>query len=279
MTKNTAPPRQASDVAARRHGSTNKHNVATVRQPIVRTGASKVVWTYWRANPTSAHRTRSNGPRQIERCNTAFVRCVNGKKTSWDTAATRRVVTGVMELLQVCVDTPHLTAWNEPHGAVCNPPNSRHQERRRGQYGPGVFMSTETQINGAAAGEPGKASRPSGIRRRDSVDEPARPLGKKRAALQAQRRRSPMRVESVPAACKIVSTDATLAFGLRRTPSGLLVERSHCPRRGARVVQTMLFDSASGFDRWCDSEPVRFENPLLHAQLRREGHAVLDGER
>lgn len=76
-----------------------------------------------------------------------------------------------------------------------------------------------------------------------------------------------------------MSEDGTLTFAVTRTSSGLLVERRNWPVDGLRIAQTMLFDSMISFDRWCESEPARFENPRLHAQLRREAHELLDDHR
>lgn len=121
----------------------------------------------------------------------------------------------------------------------------------------------------------------------DPIDKPARPLGAKRFALQAQRRRqSPASSGtclkmSVPGAEArvLTSADGTLAFALLPTATGLLVERRHCTTEGARIEQTMVFDDATMFDRWCESEPVRFSDPMLHGQLRREAHDLLGADR
>ncbi|MFT7773074.1 hypothetical protein [Roseateles sp.] len=40
----------------------------------------------------------------------------------------------------------------------------------------------------------------------------------------------------------------------------------------------MSFYDASDFDRWCESEPVRFDDPRLYALLCRLGHEVLDNQ-
>jgi hypothetical protein len=148
-------------------------------------------------------------------------------------------------------------------------------------------MSSTTDES--AGHEPAPADgQPTGtIRQCDPIDQPARPLGVKRVALQAQRRRHSLaawrkRLTGRKQATKarvITSDDGTLAFAVVRTSRGLLVERRHWPLEGLRTAQTMLFDSATAFDRWCDSEPVRFDNPGLHAQLRREGHEILDDDR
>ncbi len=131
-------------------------------------------------------------------------------------------------------------------------------------------------------------ARPPNPRRQvDPVDRPARPLGAKRSALQAQRRRQAMaswrtaltRTATGPEGKVFTSADGTLAFALLSTTTGLLVERRHCPASGPRTAQTMVFEDATQFDRWCESEPVRFNDPMLHGQLRREGHEALDANR
>jgi hypothetical protein len=77
----------------------------------------------------------------------------------------------------------------------------------------------------------------------------------------------------------LCSTDGTLAFALRSASVGLIVERRHCPSNGPRTAQTIIFDSAAGFDRWCAAEPVRFFDPILFNELCREGHEVLGTRR
>jgi hypothetical protein len=118
----------------------------------------------------------------------------------------------------------------------------------------------------------------------DAPDGPARPLGAKRSGLLAQKRRKQAAVwragltgsSATPRGQVLSAPDGMLAFAVVPTQSGLIVERSHCTSTGKRSVQTMCFDSVDEFDRWCDAEPARFTTPLLHSQLRREGHAVLE---
>jgi hypothetical protein len=128
---------------------------------------------------------------------------------------------------------------------------------------------------------------PASSKRLDPIDQPARPLGAKRSALQAQRRRHSIAAwrtaltrQAASNVGRIVTSDnGTLAFAVIRTAKGLMVERRHWPAAGLRVAQTMVFDDVTDFDRWCDTEPVRFDDPQLHAQLRREGHEAFDGHR
>jgi len=121
----------------------------------------------------------------------------------------------------------------------------------------------------------------------DPVDVPARQLGAKRSALQAQRHRRSIaawraglgRLAAGGKGHVIASSDGTLAFAVIRTSAGLLVERRHCLPAGPRISQMLVFQDCAGFDRWCAAEPVRFDDPQLHAQLCREGHDALDGRR
>ena len=147
----------------------------------------------------------------------------------------------------------------------------------------GDGMSTQRQ--------PGNLTCPASIddrggaafRRVDALDEPARPLGAKRAALQDRRKRSsPARsirnaqgLAGAAANAVVVSADAALIFLIVPMHKGMLVKRTHCQPRGPRIVHTMKFDCTERFDRWCNCEPVRFEDPLLYDQLLRCGHEAL----
>jgi hypothetical protein len=117
-------------------------------------------------------------------------------------------------------------------------------------------------------------------RRRDKVDEPARALGPKRAALHARRvRAAPTCMAAPQGTCLLACKDASVAFALRPTHAGLLIERTQCQPMGARLVQTLLFETVNRFERWCDAEPTRFDEPMLYEQLRREGHEAFGSER
>jgi hypothetical protein len=146
-------------------------------------------------------------------------------------------------------------------------------------------MSTECQPPEASLPAAVEVSPPVGKRHVDRIDELARPLGAKRAALQLRRRGS-----SVPAVCRKVnpsnggalilsSKDATVTFALRATALGLLIERTQRQVVGTRLVQVMVFVDLPAFDRWCHSEPMRFEDPVMYMQLRREGYGALSGRK
>lgn len=146
-------------------------------------------------------------------------------------------------------------------------------------------MSTDCQPSAAAPPAARDASPPSGKRRLDRIDEPARPLGAKRAALQLRRlRNSVARDAATPQASgletlSLMSKDGSVGFVMRASLNSLLVERTQHQALGARLVQCMTFGDQGTFDRWCESEPMRFEDAVLYDQLRREGHDALGGKR
>ena len=145
-------------------------------------------------------------------------------------------------------------------------------------------MSTDCQPPAASTTAAIEVSSPFNKRRLDRIDEPARPLGAKRAALQLRRQSAPAVAEAKDQRTgtgerTLASKDAMVAFALRATAFGLLIERTQRQAVGTRLVQTMVFEDQPTFDRWCDSEPMRFEDPMLYDRLRREGHEALGGQR
>ena len=67
------------------------------------------------------------------------------------------------------------------------------------------------------------------------------------------------------------SSRSLVRFLLQPVTGGLYVEREDIPLRGPRTSQSIGFADAVAFERWCDADSVRFDNPLLHTQLKREG--------
>ena len=65
--------------------------------------------------------------------------------------------------------------------------------------------------------------------------------------------------------------DGVLRFTLRRIAGGLYVERDELPRKGPRTCISVEFSNRQAFERWCDDDPSRFDNPLLHQRVRRDG--------
>jgi hypothetical protein len=146
-------------------------------------------------------------------------------------------------------------------------------------------MSTLLKHTTVASLTPLATVEPVSRRRIDRIDEPARALGAKRAALQARRMNPaarPNRTKNkqlAPSALTLASKDQRVAFTLRGTALGLVIERTQRQIVGTRLIQAMVFTDPSAFDRWCEVEPVRFEDALLYSQLRREGHAALTAKK
>lgn len=146
-------------------------------------------------------------------------------------------------------------------------------------------MSTDLNPIAVAMPNPASVAEPINRRRIDRIDEPARPLGAKRAALQIRRKRPTARTSrpKVPSmetgTLTLSSQDETVAFTLRATALGLVIERTQRQLLGIRLVQVLVFTDQPAFDRWCEFEPMRFEDALLFGHLRREGHAAFTSNR
>lgn len=117
-------------------------------------------------------------------------------------------------------------------------------------------------------------------RKLDPIDSP-RTLGPKRLALHDQRHRQDIADWHVgllktggEGTCVLISSSGTVAFAIARTASGLFIEKRSCPPTGPRTSHAMLFKDISTFNRWCDIEPARFDDPLLCDLLRRRGHDI-----
>ena len=72
------------------------------------------------------------------------------------------------------------------------------------------------------------------------------------------------------------SDDGRLFYWLRATRCGLWVHRERRRLDRAHLVQSHVFRNAPAFARWCDADTVRFDYPVVHAKLQREGHALLN---
>ena len=121
------------------------------------------------------------------------------------------------------------------------------------------------------------------VRRGDRQRDGSQPLSEKRALLHAQRLRTDKLryvarpVAGGPGSLLLRSTDGALAFVLRPTASGLLIERTQRRPLGSCLVQSLLFNDHGEFVRWCELDAVRFDEPVLYDRLRREGHVHLGG--
>lgn len=65
-----------------------------------------------------------------------------------------------------------------------------------------------------------------------------------------------------------------LQFFLQRIAGGLYVEREETPRLGIGTHLAVCFVDRGSFERWCDDDAVRFEDPGLHQRLKRDGEAL-----
>jgi hypothetical protein len=142
-------------------------------------------------------------------------------------------------------------------------------------------MSNDLKTIAVAPPKAAATVEPFSRRRIDQIDELARPSGAKRAALQMRRKRlagkphQPKSASDESGVLTLASRDETVAFTLRATSLGLVVERTQHQVVGTRLIQVIVFTDQPAFDRWCSYEPMRFEDALLYGHLRREGHAAL----
>lgn len=121
--------------------------------------------------------------------------------------------------------------------------------------------------------------------RKLEVDAP-RPLGPKARTRHTRRQRHTLAQfagralpHQRPNGLRMASPDGALAFTLKRTPSGLCVERTQHRPLQPRLVLSFVFTRDDTFQRWCDTEPVRFDHPVLFSFLRSEGHGILHNNR
>ncbi|GAB3759165.1 hypothetical protein GCM10028796_05940 [Ramlibacter monticola] len=78
---------------------------------------------------------------------------------------------------------------------------------------------------------------------------------------------------AVPTGARTLSAEGRrglVLFFLQRVSGGLYVEREDIPRCGLRTQQAVQFADAEHFKQWCDNDPIRFEHPLLHINLKRD---------
>jgi hypothetical protein len=105
--------------------------------------------------------------------------------------------------------------------------------------------------------------------------QPARFLGPKASALQL--RRQQRELHRPFADDMLVTADAAMSFAVRLCGRVLYVERLQRRPLGVHIVQSMVFDNDTAFSRWCDAEPLRFDDPSLHQRLRRRGQELFGG--
>jgi hypothetical protein len=134
----------------------------------------------------------------------------------------------------------------------------------------------------AAAHRADAQTRAPGAERTVLPGGPPRPLGAKTAALHARRQqaaideaaRRPARRRATDCV-QLAGVRGTVTFLLRRTHSVLYVERGQRRPPSPSLTMAMVFHTADDFERWCDADPVRFDDPLLFCHLRQHGHELL----
>lgn len=139
-------------------------------------------------------------------------------------------------------------------------------------------MSTETST-AIGQGAAGLELPPSGARRqKDAIDGPGRPLGPKAALLHARRSGLKASKPAMAAAAAtltggvlLASEDGAVSFVLTHAVDGLFIERTQRRPLGVHLVQSLVFENAAAFIRWCEADPIRFDHPVLYGRLRRQG--------
>lgn len=147
-------------------------------------------------------------------------------------------------------------------------------------------MNTDLRTSAESPAAPVELSPTLTRRRIDQIDEPARALGAKRAALHLRRQQcSPANARATShdagrsaGSLSLASPHAGVGFTLRATAVGLLIERSQRHALGAQLIQTMVFADAVTFAHWYTTEPIRFDDPVLYEQLCRAGHDAFDAQ-
>ena len=61
-----------------------------------------------------------------------------------------------------------------------------------------------------------------------------------------------------------------LSVTLHRSDGGVILELEERSTGGWRVAIIAAFTQPSAFEEWCADDPLRFEQPLMHQQLRRQ---------
>jgi hypothetical protein len=108
------------------------------------------------------------------------------------------------------------------------------------------------------------------------------PLGPKAALMHERRKARSLSSRARPGSLAdagecitLISDDGSLTFLLQAHQAGLFVERIQSRSAGAVITAAMVFESHETFGRWCEADPVRFDHPMLHSRLRRQGDELL----
>lgn len=139
-------------------------------------------------------------------------------------------------------------------------------------------MSTEPST-ATGPGTAGTDLPPQGARRqKDAIDGPGRPLGPKAALLHARRSRlkasqpaAAPQSNTVTDSVLLCSEDGAVSFYVTPRADGLFIERTQRRPLGIHLAQSFVFEDLAAFVRWCEADPIRFDHPVLHSRLRRQG--------
>lgn len=142
-------------------------------------------------------------------------------------------------------------------------------------------MNAEPTLSVGTEATEGGTSASAAWSHRDHAAQPARALGPKASQLQARRQQHGAARPGTDAApreaLQLTTADAAVTFVLKASGGTLYVERIQRRPLGTHVVQCMVFGSADDFARWCDAEPLRFDDPGLHQRLCRRGREYFGG--
>ena len=142
-------------------------------------------------------------------------------------------------------------------------------------------MSTDSSTAESAEPSDSTASSAPGWSKRDHAALPAVALGPKASQIQARRQQGRLshtdKVTSIRSGIRLSTADGAIGFVLRGVGNALYLERAQRRPLGTHLIQSMVFSSSTEFTRWCDAEPLRFDDPNLHQRLRRHGEEFFDG--
>lgn len=144
-------------------------------------------------------------------------------------------------------------------------------------------MSTDSSSAEVPEPPDSTASSAPGWSKRDHAALPAVALGPKASQIQARRLQGRLSRSEAGTAnrtgIRLSTADGAIAFVLRGVGGALYVERTQRRPLGTHLIQSMVFASSTEFTRWCEAEPLRFDDPNLHQRLRRHGEEFFDGAR
>jgi hypothetical protein len=71
----------------------------------------------------------------------------------------------------------------------------------------------------------------------------------------------------------VAASDA-VRVALQRQAGGVLLEIEEGRSIGPRIVVVTSFTQASSLEDWCADDPLRFEEPIVHQQVRRHAEEL-----